>query len=206
MRLLGALLVPAAVFFLIEGRSMIEVAYQRGAFTAAATDLTARVLTGYSVGLASVGLFTFLQRLFYALHDFRTPLWTAAVVVALDVGLSLWLKGTDLGVVGLAVANSSAFTVGLVLLVASARVRLARRIDGRRLALEAARVAAGMLLPTLALLGFRAVTASARASGGVLARLGLVAAGFALFAGATLLVYRGLRVQAARDLLGRRRG
>ncbi len=204
LRLLGALLIPAAVFYLLEGRSMIVVAYERGAFTSAAAALTAAVLSGYSVGLASVGLFTFLQRLFFAVHDYRTPLWTAAVVVAIDVALSLWLKETALGVVGLAIANSAAFTVGLALLLAAARARLAR-IDGRRLAFDAARVAAAMLPPTLLLAGFRALTAGARAAGGVGLRLALVLAAFALFVSVTLLAYRAVGLEAARDLLSRRR-
>jgi putative peptidoglycan lipid II flippase len=203
MRLLGALLTPAAVFFLVEGASMIGIAYERGAFTAADTRLTASVLSGYSVGLASVGLFTFLQRLFFALHDYRTPLWTAGVVVAVDVALSLWLKGTRWGVTGLAVANSAAFTFGLALLLAAARRRLAR-VDGRGLAAEAARVAAAMVPATLLLLGFRALTAAGR-HGGVLIRLALLLGGFALFVSASIGLYRALGVQAARDLLARRR-
>ena len=204
LRLLGALLVPASIFFLLEGRSMIAVAYQRGAFTSGATDLTSEVLSAYSVGLASVGLFTFLQRLFYAVHDFRTPLWTAVVVVVVDVALSLWLKETSLGVVGLAIANSAAFSVGLVLLLAAARARLGR-IDGRRMAWDAVRVAAGMLPPVLLLAGFRALTAGAREAAGLGLRLALVLAAFALFVAATLAVYRLFGLQAARDLLGRRR-
>jgi hypothetical protein len=51
------------------------------------------------------------------------------------------------------------------------------------------------------LLAFRTVTAGARAGGGVGTKLLLVVASFALFVGATLAVYRVLRVQAATDLL-----
>jgi putative peptidoglycan lipid II flippase len=204
LRLLGALLIPAALFFLLEGRSMISIAYERGAFTSGDTDLTSAVLTGYSVGLASVGLFTFLQRLFFAVHDFRTPLWTAAVVVAVDIALSLWLKETPLGVVGLAIANSAAFTVGLALLLGAARSRLSG-IDGGRVALDAARVAAGMVPPVLLLLGFRALTAGARVAWPPAGRLALVLAAFALFVAATLAAFRALGLQAARDLLSRRR-
>ncbi len=205
MRLLGALLVPAAVFFLLEGRSMIEVAYQRGAFTSAAT--------GPHRARAHRLLRRARER--RAVHVPAAPVLRAARLPAprsgpprswswpSTSGLSIWLKGTALGVVGLAVANSSAFTVGLVLLVASARARLGRRIDGRRLALEAARVAAGMLPADARAAGLpRADRLRARPRRPCGARLGLVLAGFALFAGVTLLVYRGLRVQAARDLLG----
>ena len=115
VRALVLLMVPCGVGLIALGYPLIAVALQRGAFSAAATGLSARVLSGYSVGLLSVAAFTFLQRFFYACDNYRTPLVIAVVVVVIDIGLSLVLKETALGVVGLAIANSLAFTVGLVL-------------------------------------------------------------------------------------------
>ncbi|MFP4153792.1 MAG: murein biosynthesis integral membrane protein MurJ, partial [Alkalispirochaeta sp.] len=111
------LLLPAGVGLMVLGHEMIAVALQRGAFTLAATRETARVLAYYSVGLFSVGAFTFLQRVSYACDDYRTPLRAAIITVVIDVVLSLWLKETVLGVAGLALANTIAFTAGLVLYV-----------------------------------------------------------------------------------------
>lgn len=125
LRALALLLVPAGTALAVLGRPIIAVALQRGAFTAEATAMAANVLVGYSAGLFSVGAFTFLQRVYYALDDFKTPLKIAFATMILDVGLSLWLKETRLGVAGLSVANSSAFTIGLILflLVLHRRVR-----------------------------------------------------------------------------------
>ena len=100
LRGLILLLVPAGIGLIVLGEPIIAVALQRGAFSRDATVLASRVLVGYSVGLFSVGAFTFLQRFFYACGDYRTPLAVAAVTMVLDVGLSLWLKETVLGVVG----------------------------------------------------------------------------------------------------------
>ena len=121
---LFTLLLPAAVTLALLGPEIIAVALQRGAFAPQWTRLAARVLIGYTFGLFSVGAFTFLQRFFYACDDYRTPLWVAGVAVVLDIGLSIYLKETRLRVVGLALANSIAFSVGLILMIIAARNRL----------------------------------------------------------------------------------
>ena len=115
LRGLMLLLVPAGIGLIVLGEPIIAVALQRGAFLAGDTQRAAGVLTGYSLGLFSVGAFTFLQRFFYACDNYRTPLVVATLTMIADVGLSLWLKETQLRVVGLSVANSIAFSVGLVL-------------------------------------------------------------------------------------------
>jgi len=116
LRYLFALLVPAAVVLGLLGREIIAVALQRGAFEVQYTELAARVLGGYSIGLFSVGAFTFLQRFFYACGDYKTPVRVAIITLVVDVALSLWLKETPLRVVGLSIANSTAFTLGGLLL------------------------------------------------------------------------------------------
>ncbi|MCG8481381.1 MAG: murein biosynthesis integral membrane protein MurJ, partial [Spirochaetales bacterium] len=121
LRALVLLLIPASVGLGLFAEEIISVALQRGAFTYTATVTAARVLVYYCLGLFSVGAFTFLQRFFYARGDYRTPLIVATITMVLDVSLSLWLKETALGVAGLALANSLAFTVGLLLLLLAVR-------------------------------------------------------------------------------------
>lgn len=115
------LLVPSGVGLIALGEPIIAVALQRGAFGVDATYAAARVLRHYSIGLFAVGAFTFLQRGYYACDDYRTPLGVAVVTVVLDVVLSLWLKETRLGVAGLALANTIAFTIGTILYLAPIR-------------------------------------------------------------------------------------
>jgi putative peptidoglycan lipid II flippase len=128
------LLVPSTVLLCLLGKEIISVTLQRMSFNAANTLMASKALTGYAVGLLSMGLYNFLQRFFYSLKEFRTPIASAAVVAVVDVGFSLWLKETGLRVTGLAVANSIAFTAGLAYLGISARARLSKIGGGRLLA------------------------------------------------------------------------
>ncbi|MFW6233961.1 MAG: murein biosynthesis integral membrane protein MurJ [Spirochaetota bacterium] len=121
LRYLVGLLVPSAVFLGLFGTETIASALQSGAFTRANSLLAGDVLGAYSLGLFSVGAYTFVQRFFYARGDFRTPLYTSALVLLIDVVLSLWLKETPLRVRGLAVAHSIAFTAGLSILLLRVR-------------------------------------------------------------------------------------
>jgi putative peptidoglycan lipid II flippase len=117
LRGLTYLLIPSAIGLMVLGEPIIAVALQRGEFDRTATVMANAVLRWYSIGLLSVGAYTFLQRYFYAVDDYRTPLLVALATMVLDVALSLFLKETVLRVAGLSLANSLAFTVGAVLLL-----------------------------------------------------------------------------------------
>ncbi len=117
LRFLFVLLVPSALFLSFFGLETVSMALQRGKFTADNTLMTASVLTGYCWGLFSVGAFTFLQRFFYSIRNYRLPFIVAALVAAVDITLSIILKETALGVSGLSIANSVSFTLGTVLLL-----------------------------------------------------------------------------------------
>ncbi|MFP4066676.1 MAG: murein biosynthesis integral membrane protein MurJ [Spirochaetaceae bacterium] len=143
-RYLVTLLVPSALVLSLLGREIIAVALQRGAFEARFTDLTSEVLLFYSLGLLSVGAYNYFQRFFYATGDFKTPLLVAALTLVLDVGLALWLKETPLRVRGLALANSIAFTVGLLLLMWSS-ARALGGLDVPRILVTIAKVGITLL-------------------------------------------------------------
>ena len=118
-----ALLVPSSIMLALLGPEIVAMAFQRGNFVLADTVRTAEVLAAYCIGMAGVSAFGFLQRFYYSHGDYRTPTIAAVCVAIMDIGLSLWLKETPLRVVGLAVANSVAFTAGaLALLIRSRHV------------------------------------------------------------------------------------
>jgi putative peptidoglycan lipid II flippase len=152
------LLVPSGIGLGILGNELIAVALQRGAFMPEATVRAATVLSYYSIGLFSVGAFTFLQRGYYACDNYRTPLRVALVTVVLDVGLIIWIKETVLGVAGLALANSIAFTVGLALYVAPIR-RYAPDFSLRRVARALAPALLGSAAAVLTVLVVRGIFA-----------------------------------------------
>lgn len=112
-----ALLLPVSFLFLVYGREIIALCFQRGKFTAENTRLTASVLRAYAWGLFPVSAYNFLQRYFYIQKNFKIPLLTGAFVAVLDILLSLYLKETPLAVRGLAYANSISFSLGLFILI-----------------------------------------------------------------------------------------
>ena len=203
LQFIMVLMVPATLLFLFMGREIIAVALQRRAFTGRGTLWTAEVLQAYAYGLFSLGAFTFLQRFFYARHDFRTPLFSALLVSAVDVLLSLWLRRTALRVSGLAVANSVAFTVGFLHLLAIARKRLAG-LDGRLILATCLRVAVSMVPFTAFLIGFRLATRRVWGAGSSLGSLGILAAGGLGSVAILLGMYWLTRIEMLRDVLRRR--
>ena len=199
LKLIIALLLPPTLFYLFLGKPVIQVALERMTFSALGTTLASRVLAGYTIGLVSVGVFTFVQRYFFATQDYRTPFLVALAVVAVDIPLSLVLKETALRVAGLSIANSIAFTLGAVLLLAIAWRRLSRRrgaLRGERALTYLVRVAG--VNAVLAVYLWLAATAaqpwwqpaSTWRNGALLALIGSLAVGMTL-AGYRLLAILG---------------
>jgi putative peptidoglycan lipid II flippase len=203
LQFLLVLLVPATLLFLFMGREIIAVALQRRAFGPRDTLWATGVLQAYAYGLFGLGAFTFLQRFFYARHDFRTPLLSALLVSALDVLLSLWLRRTSLQVRGLAVANSVAFSVGFLHLLAVARARLGG-LEGRGILRTCLRLVVSLVPFTASLLGFRFVTRGVWDTGSSWRSLALLLGGAAMSAAILLGMYWITRVDVLRDVIRRR--
>ncbi len=205
LRFMFGLLIPAAVILVLLGDRIINVALQRGAFSARGTLMASRVLVGYALGLYSVGAFGFLQRLFYALKDYRTPLLVTAGVCLVDVALSVWLKGTALRVAGLAVANSVAFSLGYVVLLFCVRQRLGA-LHGRQLVANYAKVTVSMIPVCAFLIIFRSLTSNLWTPDSSLVNLALVMAAGVCCLGLTAVMYVLLRVEITAYLKLIRRG
>jgi putative peptidoglycan lipid II flippase len=204
LRYIMVLLIPAAVVYILLGEQIIAVALQRRAFTSLGTLRTSRVLAGYSLGLFSLGGFTFLQRFFYSNHDFKKPLIAALVVSVSDILLSLWLRQTALRVTGLAVANSVAFTVGFILLLIWTRKALGRLRRGA-IFRTLGRMTASLLPFIGFILLYNRLTRSVWTPGSSLGNLFLLLAE-ALGAAAILLgMYRLLGVEVVKELMTRRK-
>ncbi len=119
------LAIPAAAGLFAWRVPLIRLLLERGEFTARSTELTAVALAFYAFGLIGHSAVEILARAFYALHDTRTPVAASIGAMAGNVLLSLWLRG-PLGHAGLALANTVAVTVEMVLLFGL----LSRRLGG----------------------------------------------------------------------------
>ena len=133
MRTTLVVMVPAGLGYVFLAEPIVRLFAQYGAGTSDGTDLMARALTGFAVGLPFYSVFQLLTRTFYAMHDARVPALvnvTAACVNALvNVVLTL---GLGLGIGGLALGYAASYAFGAVVLGSILRSRLGR-IDGRRI-------------------------------------------------------------------------
>jgi putative peptidoglycan lipid II flippase len=204
IQFLTVLLVPSAVVLCLFGREIISVCLQRMSFKADNTLMASRVLTGYAVGLLSMGLYNFIQRFFYSLKEFRAPIVSALVIAVVDILLSLLLKETRLRVTGLAVANSAAFTAGLVYLLVVARRRLTT-IGGRRMLVTLVKAAAASVPVAALLVGFRYFKPEMWIQGSRISSILWVAAAVGICIIMALAALAGLRVPFVMDILRRGR-
>ena len=110
---------PAAVVLAILAEPLVAVLFQRGAFDAHATEITAVALRFFALGLAGHAAVEILVRGFFAMQDTRTPVAIAAASLALHMLLS-WFLAQWLGIGGIALGLSigvlvEAVVLGLVL-------------------------------------------------------------------------------------------
>jgi putative peptidoglycan lipid II flippase len=185
------LTLPAAIALGVAAEPIIRVLFERGAFVAADTDATAAALAAFAIGLPSFVLIKVFQPGFFAREDTRTPMWLAAINMAVNVvgSLALFFLFQRLGwrpFVGVALATSIAGWVNAVMLWAALErnggfeldARLKRNLPLILLASLAMGLMLYLLIPPL----LPHMTAAAGPVSQVVALGTLVAAGLAVFA------------------------
>lgn len=146
---------PAAVGLFMLRTPIVQLLFQRGAFDARSTELTAWALAFYSIGLVGHSVVEIASRAFYALHDTRTPVLFGALAMGLNIGLSFVFAAlfAERGWAphgGLALANSLATTLEMFALLGLMRRRLSG-LDSKRLLASSARTAGASAAMGLAL-------------------------------------------------------
>ncbi len=190
MRFILVATVPAALGLVLLGRPLIGL-LERGAFDASASELVYSTLQFFALGLVVHSALEIVARSFYADKDTITPLYAAAFAALLNVILAVTLSGW-LGVGGLALANSLAVGVEVVILL----VILRRRWEGigeRSILLTLGRAAlAGVAMAASLVVVQGLLDRIGLGGGGLLLsiiRLGLlVGLGVVVYAGAALLL------------------
>ncbi len=146
--------IPAAVGLIVLRVPLITLLYQRGEFDSRSTELVAWALLWYAVGLVGHSVMEILARAFYALHDTKTPVLVGIGAMSLNVVFSIafaalferigWMPHG-----GLALANSLATALEMVLLM----ILMRKRLGG----IEGANIARGFWQATVAALGMGSV-------------------------------------------------
>ncbi|MCB1383367.1 MAG: murein biosynthesis integral membrane protein MurJ [Notoacmeibacter sp.] len=110
-----ALTLPAAIGFMVLPGPLVNLLYERGAFSPQTTLLTAQALAAFAAGLPAYVLVKVFQPAYFAREDMKTPLWFSIVSVAVNIVLSLLLFPL-LGHVAIAAATAISAWVNVVLL------------------------------------------------------------------------------------------
>jgi putative peptidoglycan lipid II flippase len=123
LRIILFITIPATVALIALRVPIISVLFQRGAFSAQATILTAQALLCYAAGLWAFSIVRIIVSAFYALQDTRSPMKAAIVALIVNVILSIALMfPLKHGGLALATSIASAVNVGMLWIILKRRV------------------------------------------------------------------------------------
>src|SRR5215831_10730248 len=129
VRLSSVIVVPAALVLAVLGPALAEALLGYGSTSVAEAHYIGLVFSVFSLGLVPYMMFQLMLRVFYAMHDSRTPMYIGVAVMATNIAFSLLaLAVLPAGhvVEGVAAAFGLANVVGTVI---SWRI-LSRRLHG----------------------------------------------------------------------------
>ena len=99
------LVIPISIGAIVLSKPIVKLLFERGAFDASATLMTASALSMYSIGLVAYGLRDIINKVFYSLQDTKTPMINGAISMGLNIVLNL-IFVKFMGHTGLALATS----------------------------------------------------------------------------------------------------
>ncbi|MGH9154287.1 MAG: murein biosynthesis integral membrane protein MurJ [Acidimicrobiales bacterium] len=195
LRTTAAIVVPAAVGYVVLGRPIVESALGHGALTADSARTTASILGWLALGLPAFSLWYFVIRVYQAMQDTRTIFRLYLVENAVNIGLAVALY-PSMGVQGLALSYSAAYSVGVVVALAHLRSRIGG-IEGTAVARSLARTAVASAAMATCVVAVAVVVGPAVAKVGCAVVVGLAS---------YLAVGRALGMAEMRTLAKLRRG
>ena len=116
-RLILFLLIPSVTAAVIMRGYIVRLLLGFG------NQMTASTLGWFAAAILSGGLFLLITRVYYALQDTKTPLYTSLFAISANIGLSFYF-GHRYGVAGLAMAQSLISTLEMLVLLYLLRRKL----------------------------------------------------------------------------------
>jgi putative peptidoglycan lipid II flippase len=127
IRTTAAILLPAALGYIVLGREIVRLLLEHGLTGPASGELVGDILAFFAIGLFPFSLFQLLLRAFYSMQDTRTPALINVAAVGLNTAVNfLYFFTFHLGVRGLALGHATAYTFASI----AALVLLRRRLGG----------------------------------------------------------------------------
>jgi putative peptidoglycan lipid II flippase len=142
VRLSSAVVVPASLYLLVLGAPFAEALFGYGQTSATDAKYIGTVFGIFSLGLVPYMMFQLMLRVFYAMHDSKTPMYIGVAVMAVNITmslLSLAVLASGHVVQGVAAAFGLANLVGTVIAwrILSRRMR---GLHGRLIAISLVRM------------------------------------------------------------------
>ena len=194
---IAMVILPIIAIGAILSTDVIKFAYMRGRFDMKSVHVTAQILVFYVIGVFAFGMRDFLNRMFHAAQDTKTPFRVSCLVVATNIVLNFVLR-IFMGANGLALATSIAGYTGMVVLLVLLRKRFGS-LGFSAILPEVVRIAGAALLCTVACTVMNRLMPQVLGTGRVFIRL-------AVCAGVSLIVYLAacfaLRVKTLRTFVG----
>lgn len=131
LNIITILMLPIMVGTMVLDISITSVLFERGAFDARSTELTASALFFYALGMVFYGYRDVLNRAFFSFHDTKTPMYNGAMAVIVNIILNLILV-RYMYHSGLALATSISSIITTILLFFSLRKSMGS-IGGRQM-------------------------------------------------------------------------
>ena len=153
VRSIAALLVPAAVGYVVLARPIVTALLEHGALGDAGADRVAGTLALMAIGLPAFSCWLFLTSAYQAMQDTRSLFLLYLVENAVNIVAAVVLHRL-LGVQGLGLAFTAAYVAGTAVALAHLRRRTGG-LDGGALAGALARVAAAAAVMGAVVLGGR---------------------------------------------------
>ncbi|PIS07383.1 murein biosynthesis integral membrane protein MurJ [Candidatus Berkelbacteria bacterium CG10_big_fil_rev_8_21_14_0_10_43_13] len=116
LRIMGYLLIPSTVFFILMRAQIIRLILGSGKFTWDDTRTTALTLGFLSISILAAGVIPLLSKAFYALKNTRTPMYIsiATTIISVTIGYPL---ARAMSVSGLALAFSIGSYFNMIVLI-----------------------------------------------------------------------------------------
>lgn len=110
--------IPSSIALMTIGLPIVSVLFMRGQFTAFNALMTERALFYSSMGISSIAILRITTPAFYSLKDTKTPVISSAVAFVVNIACGYVLMRTPLRHAGLALGNTIASTVQVLILLA----------------------------------------------------------------------------------------
>jgi putative peptidoglycan lipid II flippase len=144
LSLMMMLNVPATVGLIVLASPIVQVIFERRAFTHGDTLATAAALQAYAVGLVGYSVVRIASPTFYALNESRTPVTVSVITVLVNAVLNIALARA-MGYRGLALGTSLAALLNGVTLLFLLHRRL-HGLEDRRMLVSFIKIAAASVL------------------------------------------------------------